>query len=56
MTDIFTGMFLYAKLVMHVARDHRTLPEIQAEVENLPDGLNQAFVSYHYLFLTAPNS
>jgi hypothetical protein len=36
-------MFLYAKLVMLVVKDYRTLPEIQSEVQNLPQGLNQAY-------------
>ncbi|KAL1840713.1 hypothetical protein VTJ49DRAFT_208 [Mycothermus thermophilus] len=37
------GMFLYARLVMHVVKDYRTVAEIRAEVNNLPDGLDQAY-------------
>jgi len=39
-SSTYLGMFLYAKLVLQVVRDYGTLSEIQAEVENLPDGLN----------------
>ena len=39
---ILKGMFLYAKLVLHVVKDYGTVEEIQTEVENLPDGLDKA--------------
>lgn len=41
-SSTYLGMFLHAKLVFQVVKDYGTLPQIQAEVENLPDGLNQA--------------
>jgi hypothetical protein len=41
-TNSLQGMFLYAKLVLDVVKDYGTPNEIQAEVENLPDGLNGA--------------
>lgn len=36
------GMFLYAKLVMYMVKDHRTLRDIEIEIGKLPDGLDQA--------------
>ncbi|KAL2267591.1 hypothetical protein VTJ83DRAFT_4868 [Remersonia thermophila] len=37
------GMFLYARLAMYIVKDCRTIPEIRDEVNNLPDGLDQAY-------------
>ncbi|KAK4186523.1 hypothetical protein QBC35DRAFT_554028, partial [Podospora australis] len=36
------GTFLYAKLMMDVVEEYRTPEEIQEEMNNLPDGLDQA--------------
>ncbi|KAK3297275.1 uncharacterized protein B0H64DRAFT_391813 [Chaetomium fimeti] len=41
--DKSDGMFLYAQLVLHVVKDYGTAEEIQAEVDNLPDGLYKAY-------------
>jgi hypothetical protein len=41
-TDYHTGMFLYAKLMMDVVKALDNPQEIQQEVENLPEGLDQA--------------
>jgi hypothetical protein len=35
-------MFLYAKLVLSIAKDQIDLDSIKAELENLPRGLDQA--------------
>lgn len=35
-------MFLYAKLVLQLLRVQGTATDIQVELENLPEGLNQA--------------
>ncbi|KAF2677177.1 hypothetical protein K458DRAFT_436809 [Lentithecium fluviatile CBS 122367] len=37
------GMFLYVKLVLQVARSQPDLESIRTEMQNLPDGLNQAY-------------
>ncbi|KAK1758999.1 hypothetical protein QBC47DRAFT_449676 [Echria macrotheca] len=42
-TDKSDGMFLYARLVLHGIRDYRTPQEIKREVENLPNGLDEAY-------------
>ena len=51
-------MFLYARLVLHAIQDYRTLPEIQSETENLPNGLEEAYGSHNAFlyFQTADNS
>jgi hypothetical protein len=36
------GMFLYVRLVLGFAKSQIDLPDIQAELSNLPDGLDQA--------------
>ncbi|KAH6641179.1 hypothetical protein F5144DRAFT_641977, partial [Chaetomium tenue] len=41
--DKSDSMFLYAQLVLHVVKDLGTAEEIQAEVENLPGGLDKAY-------------
>ncbi|KAI0109944.1 hypothetical protein F4814DRAFT_383637 [Daldinia grandis] len=36
-------MFIYAKLVLQIAKDQETLYDIEIQMENLPDGLDQAY-------------
>lgn len=38
-------MFLYVKLVMHIVKTQDNLEDIRKETENLPNGLEQAYVS-----------
>lgn len=38
-------MFLYAKLVMHIVKTQDNLEDIRTETENIPSGLEQAYVS-----------
>ena len=38
-------MFLYAKLVMHIVKTQDNIEDIRKETENLPNGLEQAYVS-----------
>ena len=42
-------MFLYCKLVLDNLASQIYLEDIQKEVDNLPEGLDEAFVSFHYL-------
>jgi len=37
------GMFLYAKLVLNMGKSHAKLKNILAELEKLPNGLNDAY-------------
>jgi len=42
-------MFLYCKLVLDNLASQMYLEDIQKEVDNLPEGLDEAFVSSRYL-------
>lgn len=44
LTSLQPGMFLYAKLVMHIVKTQDNLEDIRKETENLPTGLDQAYV------------
>lgn len=35
-------MFIYARLVLHMVQDQGTLQDIKAQMDNLPDGLDEA--------------
>ncbi|KAI2621405.1 hypothetical protein GGS26DRAFT_262370 [Hypomontagnella submonticulosa] len=37
------GMFIYARLVLHMVQDQGTLQDIKAQMDNLPDGLDEAY-------------
>ncbi|KAI0161115.1 hypothetical protein GGR52DRAFT_582536 [Hypoxylon sp. FL1284] len=41
--EVLNGMFIYARLVLHMVAEKRTLPDIEAEVENLPRGLDEVY-------------
>ncbi|KAI0847594.1 hypothetical protein F5Y00DRAFT_271106 [Daldinia vernicosa] len=41
--DDQTRMFIYAKLVLQMIKDQGTLYDIEMQMENLPDGLDQAY-------------
>ncbi|KAI0387921.1 hypothetical protein F5Y04DRAFT_274777 [Hypomontagnella monticulosa] len=41
--DKAEGMFIYARLVLHMVQDQGTLHDIEEQIENLPDGLDEAY-------------
>ncbi|KAI1770697.1 hypothetical protein F4818DRAFT_431640 [Hypoxylon cercidicola] len=41
--DNAEGMFIYARLVLLMVTEKRTVPDIESEVENLPRGLDQVY-------------